>query len=143
MLPGVFDLGGANVVRFLEQGNLLSGDFPHDAHGQAGPGERLAVHDLRGQAEVASNDAHLILEQLAQGLDEFHLEVFGQTANVVVALDHGGVAPVYVDRLDHIRVERSLTEEVGVLEGLGLLAEDLHELVADDLALLFGVGDAG
>ena len=35
-----------------------------------------------------------------------------------------------------------LGEEGGLLEAQGLLAEDLDELVADDLALFLGVGDA-
>ena len=49
-----------------------------DAHGEAGTGERLAPHDLLGQAELLADRAHLVLEQVAQRLDEVELHVVGQ-----------------------------------------------------------------
>ena len=67
----------------------------------------------------------------------------GQPADVVVRLDlrrHAVVAA----RLDHVRVERSLDEEPRRFAELArLLLEDADELLADDLALRLGIGDAG
>ena len=45
--------------------------------------------------------------------------------------------------LDDVRVERALGQEVDPAELGRLLLEDADELVADDLALLLGVLDAG
>ncbi len=52
-------------------------------------------------------------------------------------------------RLDHVRVQRSLHEEADVAakvsscarQSLRLVLEDANELLADDLALLLGIGD--
>ena len=114
-----------------------------------GPGERLAPHDLRRQAELLADPAHLVLEQRAQRLDERELQVVGQPADVVVALDVGRAGAAA--GLDDVGVERALHEELDVLAvraGLGddlarRLLEDPDELAADDLALLLGVADAG
>ena len=46
-------------------------------------------------------------------------------------------------RLDHVGVERALDEEAGVLDAAGGLLEDADEQLADRLALVLGVGDAG
>ena len=94
-------------------------------------------------AQVAAHLADLVLEELAQRLHQVHLEVVGEAPHVVVALDHGGVAAVGRHGLDDVRVEGALAQEVRVAEALGLVAEDLDELVADDLALALGVRDAG
>ncbi len=52
-----------------------------------GTGERLAPHDDLGEPELAPDGPHLVFEQRAQGFDELELKVFGQAADVVVALD--------------------------------------------------------
>ena len=54
-----------------------------------------------------------------------------------------GDAVLPAARLDHVRVERPLDEEADVAELARLLLEDADELLADDLPLLLGVGDAG
>ena len=78
-----------------------------------GPGERLAPHDLLGQAELLADRAHLVLEQVAQRLDELEVHVVGEAADVVVRLD-GGV--VVAARLDDVGIQRALHEErVGVV----------------------------
>src|SRR4030042_260988 len=70
----------------------------------------------------------------------------GEPAHVVVALDGGGRA-LERHRLDHVRVERALDQELGPLpfprQALHLLLEHGDELAADDLALLLGGDDAG
>jgi len=47
---------------------------------------------LGGQAELHADAPHLVLEQLAQRLDEPELHRLGQAAHVVVRLDDVGLA---------------------------------------------------
>ena len=110
-----------------------------------GPGERLAPHDRLGEPELEAHPAHLVLEQRAQRLDQRELEVVGQAADVVVALDVGGAGAAA--GLDDVGVERALHEEVdGLAVGAGVghdlaggLLEHPDELAPDGLALLLRV----
>ena len=61
----------ASASRRIAQ--ALAGHFAEDAHGEAGAGERLALNDLVRQPELRADLAHLVLEQLAQRLDELEL----------------------------------------------------------------------
>ena len=107
-----------------------------------GPRERLAPHHPLGHAELLADAPHLVLEEQAQRLDEAHLHVLRQPADVVVRLDRLGDA-VGAARLDHVRVERSLDEPGRIAELARLVLEDADELLADDHALRLGVGHAG
>ena len=124
----------------------LGGDLADDAHGQAGPGEGLAPHDLVGQAELLAHGPHLVLEQQAQGLDQVEGQVLGQPAHVVVRLDGGRVAG---PRLDDVGVQRALDEEAAAVAVLPqpssprpTSSKIRMKSLADDLALGLGVGDA-
>ncbi len=77
-----------------------------------GPGERLAPHHRLGQTELEADRAHFVLEQRLQGLDQLELQVVGQAADVVVALDVRGSGAAA--RLDDVGVERALHEELDV-----------------------------
>ena len=125
------------------------GDLPDDADAETGAREGLPPHDRLGQSELHADPAHLVLEERAQRLDERELEVVGETADVVVALDVGGAgAPA---GLDDVGIERALHQEVdGLAVGArlgddlaGRLLEHADELAADDLALLLRVGHPG
>ena len=85
------------------------GDLADDPDAEAGPGERLAADDRRGQPELGADLAHLVLEQRPQRLDQRELDVVGQAADVVVALDRGGAGAAA--GLDDVGVERALHEE--------------------------------
>ena len=85
--------------------------------------------------------ADLVLEQVAQRLDELEAHVLGQPADVVMALDHGGRA-VAAAGLDEVGIQRALDEELGLGQAAGVLLEDADELVADRLALLLRLDDA-
>ena len=61
----------------------------------------------------------------------------------MVRLDERGDAVLAATRLDDVGVERPLDEEADVSEAARLLLEDADELLADDLALLLRIGDAG
>jgi hypothetical protein len=104
-----------------------------------GSGERLAPHDLVGEPQLGPDPAHLVLEQVAQRLDEVEVEILGEPADVVVALD---LRRVLGAGLDHIGVERALHQEGGVLDPARRLLEHPDEQLADRLALVLGIGDA-
>ena len=72
---------GVGVTQNLE---AVSGDLADDPDAEAGARKRLAADDHLGQAELAADRAHLVLEEGAQRLDELELQVFGQPADVVV-----------------------------------------------------------
>ena len=115
---------------------------PRQRTARPGPGNGWRQSMWRGRPSSAPERAHLVLEQLAQRLDELEVHLLGQAADVVVALD-GRRRPLERDALDHVRVQRALREELARSSiCLGLFLEDLDELAADDLALLLGVGDA-
>ena len=59
---------------------------PGHADGEARPREGVAADEGLGQAELAAERAHLVLEQLAQRLDELHVHALGQAADIVVHL---------------------------------------------------------
>ena len=112
---------------------------PDDPHREAGTRERLALHDLLGQPELGAHLPDLVLEQVAERLDELELHLLGEPADVVMALDVGRGARA---ALDHVRIEGALDEEPCVSVLARDLLEDADELLADRAALLLGVGDA-
>ena len=137
---------GVGITQDFE---TVSGDLTHDTDAKTGPRKGLATDDDLGKPQLAADGAYLVFEEGAKGLDEVELEVFGQPTDVVVALDVGGSSPAA--GLDHIRIEGALHEEPdGLAVSLGFIDEfALHpleradELATDDLALLFGIADAG
>ena len=94
---------------------------------EARAGERVAADEGRRQAELDAQRAHLVLEQLAQRLDQLQLHVLGQAADVVVALDHRRGAAAGRDALDHVRIERALGQERRALDLGRLAVEDVDE----------------
>ena len=105
------------------------------ADAEAGAGERLPEDHVVGQTEGLADDADFILIQELDRLDQLEVQVFGQTANIVVALDGAG--------LENVGVDGALRKEVDAVELLGLFGKDVDEFLADDLALRFRVGHAG
>jgi len=140
--------GSRDRIGLPEDLQSLRGHLADDADAQARSGERLPPDDLRWQPELFPYPPHLVLEQRPQRLDELELEVIGQPAHVMVRLDvrRSGAST----GLDHVRVERSLHEELGRLAVLSGLSRDLpgrplerpDELTANDLPLGLRVGDA-
>ena len=91
------------------------GDRAGHADGEAGAGEGVAADEGLGQAQLAAELAHLVLEQLAQGLDQGQVHALGQAADIVVRLD-GDAGALEGDALDHVGVEGALGEEADVGE---------------------------
>ena len=123
--PGPLDLLDDDRVGLLQDLDAARGVIvPMMRTARPGPGERLAPHDLLGQAELLADRAHLVLEQVAQRLDELEVHVVGQAADVVVRLD---VRVVAATRLDDVGVERALHEEPRVAEIARRLLEHADE----------------
>ena len=139
---GLLHLIDDNAVRAAEDGEFAGRDFAEAADGESGAREGLPHDHFFRQSELAAHFAHLVLEEAAEGLEEFELHVFGEAADVVVALDDCAGIAVDGDALDDVRVSGPLSEERHVRDVRAGVAEDLDELAADDLALAFGFVDA-
>src|SRR5215218_2914239 len=125
-------------VGFAKDLQPLCRDVPYDPDREPRSRERLPPDEPLGHPELRCNDAHLVLEEVPQRLDEVEVHDLGEAAHVVVALYPGGVAgPTLYD----VGVERTLHKESGVLEFARLLLEGADELLADDLALRLRVRD--
>ena len=129
-------------VGLAEDLEPLGGHLAQAADGQAGAGERVPPDQGVGQAELDAQPADLVLEQVAQGLDQLEAELLGQAADVVVDLDRRRRAVGLAAALDHVGVERPLGQEMGAGDRAGLVAEDVDERVADPPPLLLGVDHA-
>src|SRR5207249_11941431 len=70
--------------------------------------------DPLGQAQLPPHLPHLVLEQLAQRLDELPWQVGAQAADVVVRLDRHRRSAPRRGGLDHVGIERSLDQEADV-----------------------------
>jgi hypothetical protein len=103
----------------------------------------MAVDHVVRQAERQAELAHLVLEQLAQRLEQLQAERLGQAADVVVALDRLRLLGLGAARLDDVGIDRALGQPLRLLQLAGGAGEHLDELAADDLALLLRIGDAG
>ena len=100
-----------------------------------GPGKGWRSDQPLGQAQLAAQRAHLVLEQLAQGLDQLQLHALGQAADIVVRLDGDAGAAGEAHALDHVGIERALRQELGAADLVRLGVEHVDEGGADDLAL--------
>ena len=140
--PGALQLVEEDGVGLAEDLEPLGGHLAQAADGQAGAGERVPPDQRVGQAELDAQPADLVLEQVAQRLDQLEAELLGQAADVVVDLDRRRRPVGLAAALDHVGVERPLGQEVGAGDRAGLVAEDLDERMADPPALLLRLGHA-
>ena len=106
-----------------------------------GPGNGCRHTISSGRPSSLADSTHLVLEQVAQRLDQLEVHVVGEAADVVVALDRR--AACLRARLDHVRIQRALHEEARVVEAARGFLEHADEQLADRLALLLGIDDAG
>ena len=103
----------------------------------------MPLHERVRQPQLAAKRAHLVLEQLAQRLDELELHALRQAADIVVRLDRDRRPAARRHALDHVRVQRALRQEIRAANLVRRLVEHLDEQPADGLALLLGIGHAG
>src|SRR5581483_5647731 len=148
--------GNDNVISFLKQLHALWRDLAQDSHRKSRAGKRLALQNLFRHTEIASDAADLVLEKVFQRLNELQVHLFGEPADIVMRLDGLRWAADRA-RFDHVGVESPLHQEFGfgcsmsigsfslmmaANELFRFIVEDRDELVADDLAFLFWIGDA-
>src|SRR5208282_6187386 len=113
-------------------------DLARDADRETRAGERVALDETVGQAELAAECAHLVLEELAQWLDELEIHAVGQAADIVMRLDRDRGSAERAHRLDHVGIEGALRQKLDAAKLGGLLVEDVDKGGADRLALVFG-----
>ena len=107
-----------------------------------GPGKGCLPTSSSLDAQGSADPADLVLEQRTQRLDNLQVHLLRKTAHIVVGLDLGGDA-LDAGGLDHVRIDGSLGEPAGVLDGAGVFVEGLHEEPSDDLSLGLRLGNAG
>ena len=107
------------------------------------------MDDLVGQAQLEPDLAHLVLEELAKRFHQLKFHPFGQSADVMVALDERSWIAGNRDALDHVRIEGALGQPFDLRTLLALLAsvrsngilEHPDEFRPDNLPLSLGIGD--
>src|ERR1700737_4074155 len=141
--PRAPDLLDEDVVRAAQNIELLARDLARAADSEPRTGKRVPADESFRQAELTAQRAHLVLEQLAQWLDELHVHARGPPAHIVVRLDGDRRSAAEGHALDHIGIERALREKFCAPELARFLLEHVDEELADGLSLLLGIGDAG
>src|SRR5690606_294998 len=118
-------------------------DFTQDTDTQAWAWEGVAVDHCWWQAQGYAQFAHFVLEQFAQGFQQFQVQRVWQAAHVVVGFDASSFAGFGSGGFDDVRVDCALGQPAGVAELGGFFLEDFHEFTANDLAFGFWVGHTG
>src|SRR5262249_57187601 len=81
---GAADFLDENVVGQPQNVELVAGDRARAADGETGARKWMAADKGLGQAELAAERAHLVLEQFAQRLGQPPVHSLRQTAGTVV-----------------------------------------------------------
>src|SRR4051794_36940970 len=76
--PGTGELLAGDGVGLAKDVEPLAVDGADDPDREPGAGERVSPDDVGGQAELLADEAHLVLEQGPERLDELELEVVGE-----------------------------------------------------------------
>ena len=124
-------------VGFAEHVEAFFFELAEAADGEAGAGERMALKEVRSDAQDFSDAAHFVFEEVAQRLEQPHLHVVWQAADVVVAFDYSAAA---VSAFDYVGVYRPLEQPVGAAETARLFLKYADEELAYYLALAFRLG---
>ena len=109
----------------------------------------MAANEFFVKPELTAERAHLVLEQLAQRLDQLHVHSLGQPPDIMMALDRHRRAAGERHAFDHVGIERALGEKFGRASARSatqfgrFLFKHRDEFAADELALGLGLGDPG
>src|SRR5262249_45040436 len=141
--PGATNLLDIDVVGAAQDVELFPRDLAGATDGQPRAGKRMPADESLRQAELAAERAHLVLEQLAQRLDQLHVHSLGQPADVLMRFYRDRRSAGERHALDHVGVECAPRQKIEAAELLRLRLEDIDEELTDRLALEFGIGDAG
>src|SRR5207237_4310324 len=108
-------------VRAPERLETFAIDRSEHPHRETRAGERMPPENVLRDAELGADAADLILEEAPERLDDFERHDLGKPADVVMRLDASARLRVPRSRLNDVRVDRALDEEVNVPGALGLL----------------------
>src|SRR4030095_3524493 len=132
LIPASFpNLIGDNAIGEAQQIQPLLRHGADQTDGEPGTREGLPDDELAFESEILPDSPDLVLEEIAQRLDERELHAFGETANVVVTLDDDG-RTMHGCGLDHVRIQRALSEESEVTELIRAFFEHVNECSPDD-----------
>ena len=137
--PVLADLVDINRIGPAQDVQLFARDLAGAADGQTRTGEGVSADKAGGQAQLATQGADLVLEKLAQGLDEFQTHLLRQAADIVVRFDGDRRPARKGHRFDHIRIKRALGQKLGTLDLVGVFLEHIDEQPPNGLALDLGV----
>lgn len=127
-------------VGFPEDVASFLGDFTEDTDAQARAGEGVAPNEGGVNAQFQAHLADFVFEEVSEGLENFEGHVFREAADVVVALDDGGIGAAAA--FNDIRVDGALAQVVDSADLGGFFFKDPDEFFTDDFPLAFRVGDA-
>ena len=77
-----------DIIRILQNTNLIWGDVAQDADGKTRTWEGVAGNEMLGHSQLTTHTAHLILEQPFQRFTELQVHLFRQSAHIVMTLDY-------------------------------------------------------
>lgn len=77
------DLLDEDVIGLTSDRDLLRGDFAENANSDSRAGEGVPPDEILRNAKVGSEDADLVFEELAEGLDELEFHVLQETTDVL------------------------------------------------------------
>src|ERR1700722_7989065 len=131
-----------DVVGALEQIDVFLFQFSEHANAETRSRERMTVDELARQAQLHADATHFVLEQFAQRLEQFQMHAFGQSAHIVMRLDHMRLAGFASGGFDYVGIDRALRQPADAVELRGLFFKYLDEHSAYRLALGFRIRDA-
>ena len=130
----ILDFFPQDRVRVPDDLQLLFSDLPDYPDSQARTWERLPPYQVVWQTQFSPKTRTSSLNNCHQRFNQLELHVLSKPPTLWWLLIVWAVSVP-----DSIVGTRSLGQELGVLDLLGLIVEDLHEFVTDDLPLLFWV----
>ena len=128
-----------DCVSFANCFQTIAGNCTKATNAKARTRERLTIYHMVGQAKFYAASANFVFEQLTQGFNQFKLQVFRETANIVVRFNNfSSFGTAFCD----VRINGTLTEEVNAFNFASFFFEYADEFFADDFTFLFGVSNA-
>jgi len=126
-----------NGIRFLDDFYFFFRDLTDDADAESRTRERLTHDKFFRNPEMKSYLPYLILEQVAQRLDDFlEINIVRKSADIVVRFDDGRFTAQ--SAFHDVRINSALYQIIHRSDFLRFFFEDAYEFLADDFSLFFG-----
>ena len=135
----LFDFFGKDRIRFFQNVQFLIADLTQDSDSQSRSRERLAVYQFFRQTEFDPGLTDFILEQIFQRFDDLiERHVLRKSPDIVMGFDHGRIT---FSAFDHIRIDRSLSQDIDLTQLLGFFFKDADEFFTNGFSFIFGIRD--